>query len=921
MNENDITDNERLVTSLRGVRCLRLKSTNSTITNTLPFTHKSCPLKVLFMFPKARPLFLIAAILTVIFLFLHFSSRLILLKSFAQLEQDYVTENVKRSFSAITNDIEQINTTTGDYAGWDDAYAFVLNGNEAFIKANLDDAIFPKLRLNLIAYVRNSGEMVFAKGFDLHKGKESPFPFSLHKQLTAASPFVRHTSADSVLSGILLLPEGPLLIVSRPVLTSAYKGPIHGAIIMGRFLGVAEVARLADISHLDLSVFSINAPLQPPEIKDISPILSAKNTISIRSRSNETITGYGLINDIFGKPALIAKVDMRRNIYNKGVGTVNYFIIWIIGFCLISALIGYFMYTKLVISRKKRKDTEERYHSVISQASDIILLVDSESRCILEANAAFQKLLGYSFEETGALTLNDVMVDDQTGVEWHINRILSEGTCFLGEQKFLTKDGKTVAVELNANLISYADQRVLCMVIRDISEREKLEGELMHMANYDSLTGLPNRSLFLDRLNQSLFKNERSKKMLSVVYLDLDQFKVINDTFGHHIGDLLLKEVAIRLRGSVRKADTVSRLGGDEFTLILDDIAAPEDSVLVADKILQAFTSPFSLDNHEMFVTASIGITLFPTDGDTADKLLKNSDTAMYHAKEKGRNNYQFFSEEMNARVSERLHLETGLRHALDRNEFLLHYQPRIEVTTGRIVGVEALIRWQHPEKGMISPATFIPLAEETGLIVPIGEWVLRTACAQNKAWQDAGFQKIHVSVNISVRQFARNNLASTIRDILKETGLAASCLELEITESSIMLNPEQAVSTLKELKKLGVSISIDDFGTGYSSLSHLKNLPVDILKVDQSFVKGIHENKSDKTLVSTIINMGHSLGLSIVAEGVETAEQLSFLGERSCQEVQGFFLSKPLSSESLQTLMGSWDQSEFGNQQKAKEI
>jgi diguanylate cyclase (GGDEF)-like protein/PAS domain S-box-containing protein len=872
------------------------------------------------MFRKTRPLVLIAAILAGIFLLLHFSSRLILLKSFAQLEHDHVVENVKRAFSSIADDIEQIKTIAGDYAGWDDAYAFVRNGNEAFIKANLDEAIFPKLRLNLLVYVKNSGESVFAKGFDLQKGKEAPLSPALQRQLTATSPFVRHTSADSVLSGILLLPEGPLLVVSRPVLTSAYKGPIHGAIIMGRFLGAAEVARLAEISHLALSVFTIHDRLQPQEIKDIRPSLSAQNSIAVASKSNGTITGYGLINDIQGKPALIAKVDMRRNIYNKGVATVNYFIFWIIGFCLVSALIGYFLYTKLLRSRKERQDTEERYRSVISQASDIIMLVDCESRHILEANAAFQKLLGYSPEETGKLTLDDLMLDDHPCVDWQINRILSEGTCFLGEQNFLAKDGKSVAVELNANLISYADQEVICMVIRDNSERLKLEGKLTHMASHDSLTGLPNRSLFLDRLNQSLFKKERSRKMLAVVYLDLDQFKRINDTLGHHIGDLLLKEVAIRLQACVRKADTVSRLGGDEFTLLLDDLAAPEDSVLVADKILHLFELPFTLDSHEMFVTASIGITLFPSDGDTADKLLKNADTAMYHAKEKGRNNYQFFSEQMNTRVSERLYLETGLRHALERNEFLLHYQPRIEVASGRIVGVEALIRWQHPEKGIVSPATFIPLAEETGLIVPIGEWVLRNACSQNKAWQDAGFQKIQVSVNISVRQFTNNNLVSTVRDILKETGLSAACLELEITESSVMLNPDQAINTLKELKALGLSISIDDFGTGYSSLSHLKNLPVDILKVDQSFVKGIHENKSDKTLVSTIINMGHSLGLSVVAEGVETAEQLSFLGERNCQEVQGFYLSKPLSSESLQALLGNWDQGEFGNQQKLQD-
>lgn len=860
------------------------------------------------MFPalKRRPFLLIATLFASISLFLYLSSKLILLHSFAQLEQEYTTENVQRALNSITEAIQQINTTTGDYAGWDEAYAFIRNGNKSFIKTNLDDAIFPKLRLNILIYVKNSGATVFAKGFDLRTGKEAPLSPSLVKMLTESSPVVRHASVDSALAGVLMLPEGPILLVSRPVLTSAYKGPIYGTLIMGRFLGPEEVKRLADISHLNLSVSSVNAPLLGGDAGGIRAVLSATKPYLVRTSNSETITGYGLIQDIYGKPALIAKITMPRRIYAKGAETVRYFLFWFLGFCLVSSLAGYILYDKLVASRKARSDTEKRYQSVISQASDIILLVDIDSKRILETNLAFQNLLGYPPDGNGQLSLYDIMEDERTRVDRHVNRILSEKSCCLGEQIFTGNNGSRVEVDLNANLVSYGDQQVICMVIRNISERKRFEGELVHMASHDALTGLPNRALFYDRLRQGLYKKERSGKMLAVVYLDLDQFKLINDTLGHHIGDLLLKDVAARLQGTVRKADTVSRLGGDEFTIIVDDIATLADSVLVAEKILSVFSTTFSLEKHEIFVTASMGVTLYPNDGDTAEKLLKNADTAMYHAKERGRNNYQFFSEEMNIRVSERLLMETGMRNALARDEFLLHYQPRVDTKTGRIVGVEALVRWKHPEKGMIPPDAFIPLAEETGLIVPIGERVLRTACSQAKAWQDAGLPRIKVSVNVSCRQFMHDNLIASIRGILRETGLEPCYLELEITESVIMHDPERVIILLKELKGMGISIAIDDFGTGYSSLSHLKRLPADILKVDKSFISGICESKSDETLIATIISMGHNLGLGLVAEGVEKEEQLEFLEKSDCQEVQGYYFSRPLPAESLQALLAT---------------
>jgi len=428
-------------------------------------------------------------------------------------------------------------------------------------------------------------------------------------------------------------------------------------------------------------------------------------------------------------------------------------------------------------------------------------------------------------------------------------------------------------------------------------------GELAYMANHDPLTGLPNRALFLDRLKKALAIKQHSGKMLAVMFVDLDQFKLINDTLGHHVGDLLIKEVAVRLKGCVRITDTVSRHGGDEFTLLFDDLIKLDDSAFVAEKVFSVFAEAFRLDNSEVFVTPSIGIALYPTDGCTTEVLLRNADIAMYHAKEKGRKNYQFFAEELNTRMSERLSMQIGLRHALERNEFLLHYLPRVDLVRERIVGVEAVISWRHPENGLLSSASFIPLAEENGLIIPIGEWVLRTACSQNKAWRDAGLPAMKVSINVSARQFSQQNLVVMIKEILAETGLGPESLELEITESIIMANSDEAITTLGELKRMGVSLAVDDFGTGFSSLMQLKRLPIDVIKIDQNLVRGTTVDKCDETLVSTIIKLGHTLGLGVVAEGVETTEQLNFLRQHGCREVQGFYLGKPLPPESLHAL------------------
>jgi diguanylate cyclase (GGDEF)-like protein/PAS domain S-box-containing protein len=440
---------------------------------------------------------------------------------------------------------------------------------------------------------------------------------------------------------------------------------------------------------------------------------------------------------------------------------------------------------------------------------------------------------------------------------------------------------------------------------RDITQRKNDEERLNYLASFDSLTGLPNRTLFYDRLNQVTTKAARTGRAVAVLFLDLDRFKNINDTFGHNFGDLLLKAVAVRVTNCVREGDTVARLGGDEFVVILDALGAAGHTYLVAEKILDALSKPFHLQEREVFITTSIGIAVYPDDGENYETLVRSADIAMYRAKEEGKNNYQIYSPTLNAKISERLQLENSLRHAVEREEFLLFYQPKIDLATGRIIGAEALIRWNRPAcKDLILPGEFIGLAEEIGLILPIGHWVLKTACAQNKAWQATGLPSLNLAVNLSAIQFQQKDLSKMIADTLTQTGLEPKYLELEVTESIIMRSAETAEMTLRDLNALGVEISIDDFGSGHSSLGYLKRFPVAKLKIDETFVRDIPTNPDDMRLVGAIITLAHSLNLKVVAEGVETEDQRHYLRSVGCDQIQGNVFSPPLSVEHMTRLL-----------------
>lgn len=440
----------------------------------------------------------------------------------------------------------------------------------------------------------------------------------------------------------------------------------------------------------------------------------------------------------------------------------------------------------------------------------------------------------------------------------------------------------------------------LNVALQEITERKKAEETIRFQAFHDPLTGLPNRMLFMDHLNLELGEGRRNRKMLAVMFLDLDNFKNINDRLGHTIGDKLLKEVGDRLKACLRETDTVARIGGDEFTILLTDTAQPEDAIAIAKKITSVFREPFLPEDHELNVTACVGISIYPDDGESADELLKNADIAMYHAKEHGRNNYQFYSAAANVRTLERMLLKNKLKDMINRGELVLHYQPQFNIDSREIICAEALVRWQHPELGLLGPSRFLPIAEELGMIKPIDDWVLRTACAEAKAWQKAGSPAVCVAVNLSEAQFKEPTLVTTISRILQETGLAPEMLKLEITENTVMKSSELTTVNLSRLADIGIGISVDDFGLGYSCVSSLKKLPIQKLKIDKSFIRSLKEDPTDQAVVNAMIAVAHKMNWEVVAKGVETDDQLSFLHLSRCDEMQGYLLSEPLPKEKL---------------------
>lgn len=563
------------------------------------------------------------------------------------------------------------------------------------------------------------------------------------------------------------------------------------------------------------------------------------------------------------------------------------------------------MHKRLNRSGDSTTPREALYRSVLENLAEGVVILNEA--CQIETiNPAAQRIFGYEASQASGLPFCH-LTDSELLLRNSCDE-LRNGTALsiVGKRA----NGETFPLKLSASFFSHDGNTLIAFVVQDISAHKAFEDQLIRMAYYDHLTSLPNRRLFHDRLAQAVAHADRNAKLTAIFFLDLDRFKTINDTFGHEFGDLLLVSVAERLAGIMRKCDTLARMGGDEFTVLLE-INNIQEAEAVARKITESFAQPFLIGGQELFTSTSIGITVYPLDASDIDTLIKNADTAMYHAKSEGRNNYQLYAKQMDVPAAEKMHMENSLRKAASRNQLRLHYQPQVivhhETPSGHgrmeIIGAEALLRWEHPEFGLLPPDRFIPLAEESGLVIPIGEWVLRTACAQNKLWQAAGLNPISIAVNLSPRQLHHPKLISQIEHLLNATGHDPTQLEIEITESMMLHSTEKIVGTLRTIKQMGVRIAIDDFGTGHSSLSHLQHLPIDTVKIDRTFIRNITSNPNDAAITQAVIDMARNMGLRIVAEGVETREQMMFLQELHCSVMQGYFFSKPVPAGEFGTL------------------
>jgi diguanylate cyclase (GGDEF)-like protein len=728
----------------------------------------------------------------VLVVYLIFNS--IIKSSITELEHQDVQENLKRVQNAIVDDLDKMASIAEDWGAWDDTYYFVNDKNERYVENNLQIKTFLNLKLNVMIFTNNSGELVFAKGADLKDESEMPLPDGLIAHLEK-SLLLSRLDPDFKIQGIILLPDGPMLITSHPILKSSYEGPVAGNAIMGRFLNDEVVSQLSE--KLKLTLFSHRLDKSPPV--DFGRI-TEKMPFLIQPLSNIIIAGYVVMDDIYGQPAIGLNVEIPRKINRVGSKAINYMVYSLIAVGVIFTIVMLFF-------------------------------------------------LGKNFSE-------------------------------------LIKINKTLRLE--------------------IIERKKIQKRAVYLAYHDQLTNLPNRLLFTERLTQTILQLKRRGESIAILFLDLDTFKTINDTMGHDQGDELLKEISKRLLETLRISDSVARIGGDEFIIMIPLLKSEDDLTIIAEKILSIIRQAIKLNNQECFITTSIGVAVYPTDGEDAEALLKNADIAMYSAKEKGKNRCVLCTPLLKDTVLNKVKLTDNLSRALGRNELVLYYQPQVSFSSGSIVGVEALLRWFNPDFGLILPGNFIPIAEQTGLIIPIGEWVLRTACKQNKVWQNAGLTGIRVAVNISVQQLKNYKIVDQIAKILSETGLNPKFLELEITENVAMKKIEYIVDILTVLKKLGVTISIDDFGTEYSSLNYLKHLPIDRIKIAMPFVHGISLHDKDESIINAIITLARNFKINIIAEGVETQKQLSFLTQHKCDEIQGYFYSKPLPVLEMEELMKS---------------
>ena len=791
--------------------------------------------------------------LTVMFLFMLIIVTIIIrtlsLDNIRKLEKQNATEHMTRVWNSITYELNDLKKTAMDWAEWTDTYNFVTDYNETYISDNLSAIYLNNLRLDAMVFIDASGDFVYAKQLNANKDELQEVPsnvISLLKTLIGDNQDINRR-----VQGLLSIPGGAMLVATNPILTSNSEGPIHGNLVLYRFLDQTEVAHLSELTNQNITLTFIGSQHEYDQRNDPEEMF-----VSITEISDHKIQGTSTLKDIYGNPAIDVSILMNRDMYLIGQAGFESIIFVLLAIGIIFSLLIILLLDRIILSR--------------------IQYMSAAINAIGEHNDPQERLKP------------DEMADELSTMSHEINAMLDK----LQASRLQIEAREHELIEIAAELK------------QEMAGRIEAQERITYLAYHDPLTNLPNRLHFTEHLNHGIQLAKRMARLVAILFLDLDGFKMINDSMGHQAGDLLLIEVSKRLKAMLRASDVLARLGGDEFVILLEDIADASAIEIIAGKVLNIFSEPFILNRQECFISTSIGVAVYPVDGETGEVLIKNADIAMYHAKERGKNQYVLCSPSIKNRVMETMKMSNQLFRALERKEFEVYYQPQINCSTNLIVGAEALIRWNHPELGQVLPGMFIPIAEQTGLILPIGEWVLHTSCVQAKAWQIAGYPRIRMGVNLSIRQFQNHDIAGEVQAILEDTNLDPEYLELEITESIAVHEKDYVFNALFALRDMGIHISIDDFGTEYSSMNHLKQLPVDRIKIPMPFVQGIDASPKDEAITKSIIVLAKSLGLKVTAEGVETKAQYDFLTQRMCDEIQGYYYFKPMTASDFEKLL-----------------
>jgi diguanylate cyclase (GGDEF)-like protein/PAS domain S-box-containing protein len=870
-----------------------------------------------------HPLLLIPALAALLLLIAVGLADRVLVANFAQLERADVEAKSTQIVRALDAELGQLAAYTLDHAQWDEPFRLVVNGGRNFLDISMQTGVLRTIEMDLALVVDAKGKDLFSVllvGEGVDTQRMTPAPESVlapmrawHGRLADLAALPAHQRLFRVGDQIYAFYGARITNSNRSVITDA-------SLFFARRIDAVELARVRRnvVLPLDMRLVGLEGAVGADSQIEQWAATPGARTAMLPTAQPDRVAGVALLRDISGVPIAVLRTEMDRGIFTTGRRNTWFLVGAIACLLAIFAAVALLLIRRLRVSNLAREEEQERYRRVVASLEECVALVDVKTGRLVECNAALQRTVGYAEVELRNRRVDEVFPEYQQLLErW---RGAELGGSSSVESPLRAADGRRVDSEVTLAQLHHSGRRLLCLVARDITLRKRADTEredhrrsLEHLATHDPLTGLPNRLYLRDRLPELLQRATASSSCLALLFLDLDQFKSINDTRGHAAGDELLRETARRLRASIASSDIVVRMGGDEFVLLVGDPGDRQNVAGVAQRVLEAMRQPLKIDDHSFAMSASIGISVFPDDGSDVESLLKHADIALYEAKNAGRDNSRFFCADMVVGRGERVALQQALRRAIGTEQIRVEYQPIFRLQTGELSSFEALVRWTHPELGAVAPQNFIELAEQTGLIHALGDQILNIVVRQLAAWRSMGLQLRPVTLNVSPLQLARESLTPAIRRVCGSYAIDLSLLYVEVTETALMQEGGRHVAGLRMLRELGCKVLIDDFGTGYSNLAQLKNLPLDRIKIDRSLVSDMANDANDAAIVTAVASMAHSLGLEVVAEGIETAEQLLMLQQLGCAYGQGFHFARPMSPEDCISLLEAASRSERG--------